>query len=512
MKKVMFIKPALETDAVWDPIRTCAYSGVWALASKLKEGGHEVHYLDEVIRNDGLQKQVMFERSLIGDSCVDRPLVDSFEEFRARKMEDYESLSPQEFVDKYSAFTGEGISRKMVRTGNSEEETLREIERTNPDFVGIPLIATANYLPATGLARKIKERFPGVKILFGGQHVSSDPEQFAKDNPFVDYIFSGDAISKIVDVVEGRIKDRVVYGGFQNMDQFPIFDPSILEETGYPSETNYTYPTFGRKSADFMFSKGCFRKCDFCVAGSQKGNHVTATAYDRLDYQLKTLREHGIEELVIQDDSFLGERKNVREHLPRVLELMKKNGFYWQNNGGLEFEAIDDFVTEQLVGYNRQGEGRVTSLYVPFNPRTWNREQSAAKSMSQRYHSNLENLKKLRKAGIYVFTSAIVGTPEQTREAFEEELSTDRSLIQGGYIDAALCLSATMLPGTRWYDQNGHNIVNKKDYPGYSLFTTHHGTEHLQPREIEELVVRWNKELGDVQKTYSWNTAFPNSK
>jgi hypothetical protein len=45
-----------------------------------------------------------------------------------------------------------------------------------------------------------------------------------------------------------------------------------------------------------------------------------------------------------------------------------------------------------------------------------------------------------------VFTSAIIGTPEQDLHAFEEELATDKSLIEEGYIDSALSLSATMLP------------------------------------------------------------------
>ncbi len=154
----------------------------------------------------------------------------------------------------------------------------------------------------------------------------------------------------------------------------------------------------------------------------------------------------------------------------------------------------------------------MTSLYVPFNPRTWNKTESAAKSMSERYHHNLDNLKRLRQeAGIYVFTSAIIGTPEQTMQDFKEELATDRRLIEEGYIDAALCLSATMLPGTKWFDSNGHNIVNKNDYPGYSLFATHHKTDHLEARDIEECMVKWTKELNEVQKTYDWGTAFANS-
>ncbi|MCR4322639.1 MAG: hypothetical protein NUV61_00945 [Candidatus Azambacteria bacterium] len=128
--------------------------------------------------------------------------------------------------------------------------------------------------------------------------------------------------------------------------------------------------------------------------------------------------------------------------------------------------------------------------------------------MTRRYHQNMENLKRLREAGIYIFTSIIIGAPEQTLKTFEEELEAVRSLIVGKYIDAALPLSATMLPATEWYKTNGHNIVNKKDYPGFSLFTTHHRTEHLEPQDIERLIVKWLKGLKDVQVVYSWGTAF----
>jgi radical SAM superfamily enzyme YgiQ (UPF0313 family) len=512
MKKVMFIKPALETDAVWDPVRTCSYLGMWYLASALKEKGHEVRYLDEVVRDNGLEERTLFRSDLVGDVLTESPLEISFEEFQAEKMRDYRRFTPKEFVDKYSAFNGEGVHRTMVRTGNSIDDTLKEVEKMHPDVVGIPLIASANYRPATDLARRIKKISPQTKIIFGGQHVSAIPNGFLEENPFVDHIVIGDAIGEIENIVNGKTTARVIIGGYISLEDFPLLDPSIIAETSYPIKPTYTHPTNGRKSVDFMFTKGCYRRCEFCVAGSQEGNHITGTQYDRIDQQLQIFKEHGIQELVVQDDAFLWDQRHVREHLPKVLSLMKKHGLYWQNNGGVEFESIDDFVTEQLIQYNKEGEGRVTALYVPFNPRGWNKEQSASKTMSQRYHKNLENLKRLREeAGIYVFTSTIIGTPEQTEESFEEELATDKRLIQEGYIDAALCLSATMLPGTKWYDSNGHNIVNKKDYPGYSLFTTHHRTEHLEPKQIEEFMVRWTKELDTVQKTYKYQTAFPNS-
>lgn len=263
---------------------------------------------------------------------------------------------------------------------------------------------------------------------------------------------------------------------------------------------------------DYMFSKGCFRKCDFCVAGSQEGNHVTPIDYKKVDEQLRIFKENGIEELVIQDDAYLWDKKHVREHLPKLLGLMKKHGMYWQNNGGMEFEMMDDFVTEQVLKYNESGEGRATSLYVPFNPRTWNKGKSASGTMTEKYHANLENLKRLKDAGVFVFTSGILGTPEQTEETINEDIEMNKKLIRDEYIDSALSLSATMLPATKWYASNGHNIENKKDYAGFSLFATHHSTPHMSPRDIEISMIRWSKKLDAVQKTYKWGTGFPNAE
>lgn len=508
-KNIMFIKPPLVTDAVWDPIRTCPYLGIAFLASGLKEKGHKVRYLDEVVRNGGLSNQELSVRVLNGETPTEEKLTVTNEEFQSEKMKDYWELSPGKFVDKYTAFPQKGVvSRTLVRTGTPLEDTLMEIENDMPDLIGIPLIATANYLPATELAKSIRDRFPKIKIVFGGQHISALPQEFLSENKdCVDHIVVGDANNAIEAIVNDKVKDKIVYGGSEPLVDFPILDPSILDENKYPIIPTYAPPTEGRKTIDFMFTKGCFRDCAFCVAGD-KENRVTATEFERLDEQLRVFKDHGIEELVVQDDAFLWKPKT---HLPGILNLMKKYGFYWQNNGGMEFESLSNDVAQQFVDYNKTGEGKVTALYVPFNPRNWNKNESASASMSNKYLNRLDNLKRLREeAGIYVYTSTIVGTPEQTVEMFEDELSTDRRLIEKGHLDAALCLSATMLPGTAWYQSNGHNIVDKRDYYGFSLFATHDRTEHLEPKKIEEFMIRWTRELSDVQKTYHWGTAFAN--
>ena len=96
---------------------------------------------------------------------------------------------------------------------------------------------------------------------------------------------------------------------------------------------------------------------------------------------------------------------------------MKKYDFFWQDSGGIDFELLDDFVTDQFIQYNKTGKGRLTGVYVPFNPRAWNKFDGATKTMVDKYQRNFENLKRLRTEGnIYVFTSEIVGAPDHTPE------------------------------------------------------------------------------------------------
>ncbi|MDT9196327.1 hypothetical protein, partial [Limnospira sp. PMC 1245.20] len=64
MASVIFVKPALETDATWEMVRTSVYLGIWYLASHLKQQGHDVRYLDEVVRNNGLKKSRLYSTRL----------------------------------------------------------------------------------------------------------------------------------------------------------------------------------------------------------------------------------------------------------------------------------------------------------------------------------------------------------------------------------------------------------------------------------------------------------------
>ena len=95
MKNVLFVKPALETDAVWDPIRTCSYLGMWYLSSQLKLKGHKVTYLDEVVRNNGLSKRSLFKREIEEEKIISPKIIKA--------------------VDMIKSFVSVGLERTMTQ-------------------------------------------------------------------------------------------------------------------------------------------------------------------------------------------------------------------------------------------------------------------------------------------------------------------------------------------------------------------------------------------------------------
>ncbi len=504
-KRIMLIKPAYETDAIWDTIRTSHPLGLWWIGSALKERGHEVSLLDETVRDGGLEKRTMFTREIYGTESRDIPSECSYEDFQCQKMQDFNTLSPREFADKYSSFKGDRIVRNMVRTGNPLEKTLGEIGKMDPDFVGIPIFASCNYPAALELAKAVRSNFPNAKIVMGGQHATAQPIEVIATG--VDHVITGDAVGAMVNLVERGSDRKVIFGGVSDMGNFPLLDMELMAENPYPLKPTHTYDTQGRRSIDYMFSKGCFRSCEFCVAG-EKENRISTTNLEKIDEQLRRFADAGIEEIIVQDDAFLFKpQKNLRLYL----ELMKKYGFYWQDNGGIEFEGLTPAVIEMLMEYQSGGRGRINSLYVPLNPREGTHTESALKDMQKRFADHFPHIRALRKSGIYVCTSEIIGYPGQSLCSMEEDVHLHQELVRNGYADKSMTFVTSTLPGTKLHRERRQNIVNPSDWAGYSNFVPQSVTDTVPNiQDIEWMTVFRNKEMNKVQISYSWGSTFPN--
>ena len=109
-------------------------------------------------------------------------------------------------------------------------------------------IMTSNAPRAYELADQVRS-YGRAKVLIGGMHATSMPQEASLH---ADHVIRGEGEKVILDVVEGRITDKVVEGiPIENLDEVPFPDYSILKT---PCE-----------SANVLTTRGCPFRCTFCT-------------------------------------------------------------------------------------------------------------------------------------------------------------------------------------------------------------------------------------------------------
>jgi len=150
------------------------------------------------------------------------------------------------------------------------------------------------------------------KSVFGGAHFTFYPET-EKDNPDVDHILIGPGEHVIVDIVEGRIKDKIIKGIIPDLSK-PIHpDRSIL----------YKYDKFGKAPIKrFISCRDCPYSCKFCgskryreVFKDQKHMFNQRVPVDFFIEEIKQVSDKypPLKVIHFNDDNFAGNREWLKE-------------------------------------------------------------------------------------------------------------------------------------------------------------------------------------------------------
>jgi len=336
--------------------------------------------------------------------------------------------------------------------GMNLEETVEEIIKINPDYLGLTAV-TITIDRVAEVAAEIKKKNAGIKIILGGPHLTAVPEEtFNRFKSFdLGVIGEGELtliellqkldqgedlneVSGLIFVENGNLKLTKPRGFIENLDDLPMPAWDLL-----PNLTKFYHPTIYSlnrlPSTHLVTSRGCPGKCIFCDTAvfGKKFRHFSS------EYVMKMIKElyynYGIKDILFDDDLFMGNRKRLVDICNMLIE--KKLNLTWSCN------ARVDFITKDILSLMK-------------NAGCW-QIAYGIESGSQRMldymgkNTNLNQIKEVlrwtRKAGIRTKGFFMMGYPIETKE---DALQTIKFATEIDLLDFQINFF-TPLPGSEAY-------------------------------------------------------------
>jgi anaerobic magnesium-protoporphyrin IX monomethyl ester cyclase len=351
----------------------------------------------------------------------------------------------------------EGFPVKILESaslGLSLPLTVDYVLQENPKYLGLTC-TTASVDNAARIARAVKQKTPGIRVLVGGSHITALPAATFKRYPEFDFGVLGEgeaALGELLKAVEGGMDlplvESAVFreGGkvrvnprrklIENLDElpFPAYDllPSFPHAYRPPFLNYLKGPT-----ASLTSSRGCPQTCTFCDR-SVFGNRYR---YFSEEYLLELIfllrRRYGIQHLIFADDQFAASRPR----LIRLCEKLARAGPKIRWNCDARTDSVDP---DQLKLMKRAGCWMISYGI-----------ESGSQQILDQIQKGItldrveQTLRWTREAGIRAKGLFMVGYPQETEETLDQTLS----FIRRAPLDEINLSFLTPYPGTEIYRQ-----------------------------------------------------------
>lgn len=151
---------------------------------------------------------------------------------------------------------------------------------------------------------EIARKFPREKVIIGGVHASLLPEEAVQ---FARQVVVGEAEGVIADVVEGRLKDIIVYGKpVDNLDALPYPEFSLLKGFRFPALIT-----------PISTSRGCPFDCSFCSVTKIFGRNYRFRSAENVFGELTSGKKRSF---FFCDDNFTANPERTRKLLCLMLK------------------------------------------------------------------------------------------------------------------------------------------------------------------------------------------------
>ncbi|UCD15449.1 MAG: B12-binding domain-containing radical SAM protein, partial [Candidatus Omnitrophota bacterium] len=258
------------------------------------------------------------------------------------------------YLSAYLKKYGQNDYEVKVIDGNCSEDIIDEIIKFGPSVVGFTALSP-QINDAVALSNILKSKEPEVLQVIGGIHVSAAPEHTLGKGSF-DLAIIGEGEETFKNIVDGYFEQRkardfylrlegiafldnnkLVYNPrrkeIENLDSIPFPERPLLKMDYYLSQYLIIRGLFGNRIATVHTSRGCPYDCVFCSCNiiSKK------VRYFSVEYVISEVKElidkYKIKAIFFTDDTFILNKKRVREICQRFIEEGINKKVKWEAQG-----------------------------------------------------------------------------------------------------------------------------------------------------------------------------------
>jgi len=355
----------------------------------------------------------------------------------------------------------------------------------NPDVVGFS-VSMWNYQLSLQVAKTLKKKFPKCTIIFGGPHITLNP-QFFKDYPFVDFAVyrEGERIfSKIL--LNQSIFDNVRHTTIL-YDESPPKDLDLFSSpysNGIFTRLIQEHPELEFK-AIVETNRNCPFNCAFCYWGSNEiSNKIRYHSLDYIQKEFEWIAKNKIKYVFCADANFGMFKRDI--DIAKICTKIKQKYNYPEKfrvcYGKNATQNI--FNTAQILSKSNLAK-TVTLSVQSFNQVVLN--SINRKNIKTQMFEKLQ--KQYSEANIPTYTEIILGLPNETLKSFLQGLESTIRLTKDNQIFIYHC---QVLPNTKLADlsyQKQYGIQTVR-LPLAEVHVT--ARQHDFVTEFDEIIIKTN--------------------
>ncbi|PIK14069.1 radical SAM protein [Halobacteriovorax sp. JY17] len=389
----------------------------------------------------------------------------------------------------------------LLINGMPNEQTLSLIS-SETDILGISCMFSSDWINTIELVKMIREKFPNLVIVLGGEHVTADHEYILttykkevslcilgegeqklanllniySENP--DHLYSAPGITFFDHKSEAIITNDGDYR-VKNLESIPLPKWDGLEIDTFHDRL-LGMSMIGKRTMPMLLSRGCPYQCTFCSSAKMWTTRWVARDYYEVIEEIKMYKDlYNINHIDFYDLTAIINRQWSIDFCKEMIR--QEINLTWSLPSGTRSEALTFEVLDLL---KRSGCTKIT-----YAPETGSLRMSKLVKKKVNLKKMLASMKNAVKVGLIVKANIIFGFPEEKfMDRVYNFIFIFRMALVG--IHDVPCFGFTPYPGSELFDELLEKGIIKRDENYYEFMSNLIYTKPFNNKS-------WNNEVSD---------------